>query len=77
MHAENQFSYMVLVVQLMSTVMLPIVQTVSGRIGKKNTYYIGISILVCDLIGMFFIGENQIVATYVCAAIAGENALNN
>jgi len=38
---------------------------------KKNTYFIGITILIIDLIFMFFIQQGQLVATYICASFAG------
>jgi Na+/melibiose symporter-like transporter len=72
LRTPDQFAYMMLVVQSSSTIFLPVIQKLSVILGKRNTYFLGMSTLMLNLGLMFLIKEGQVVATYICAAVAGK-----
>lgn len=69
--AEEQFTRILLVIQLTSFASLAVWSRVSERIGKKNAYFIGIGLFITLAIGIFFIQPGQVVAIYTASFIAG------
>jgi GPH family glycoside/pentoside/hexuronide:cation symporter len=71
MNAESQFRWMVLVLQLTAFAFLPVWAWVSRRLGKKQAYYIGITILIPILLLLFFVQPGQELLLYLISFPAG------
>jgi glycoside/pentoside/hexuronide:cation symporter, GPH family len=69
--AESSFGFLVLAVQFSAFIFLMIWAKVSGKIGKQNVYYVGMSFWVVVEIILFFIQPGQIVFLFVMAILAG------
>jgi GPH family glycoside/pentoside/hexuronide:cation symporter len=71
MGAESSFGTIVLAVQVSAFLFLLLWTQVSKRIGKKNTYYIGMAFWVLVEIALFFVQPGQITLLFVLAILAG------
>jgi GPH family glycoside/pentoside/hexuronide:cation symporter len=69
--AEEQFAMLILAVQFSAFIFLLFWSWVSGRIGKKNIYYIGMSFWVVVAIALFFVQPGQVTLLFVLAFLAG------
>jgi GPH family glycoside/pentoside/hexuronide:cation symporter len=69
--AEDQFPMMILTVQVSAFLFLLFWTWVSGRIGKKNIYFIGMSFWVVVEIALFFVQPGQATLLFVLAFLAG------
>jgi len=69
--AESQFGILVLAVQVSSFVFLLGWSQASRKIGKQNTYYIGMTFWIFVAIILFFVQPGQIGVLFVLAALAG------
>lgn len=67
----EQFTRILLVIQLTSFASLAVWSRISERIGKTNAYFIGIGLFIALLIGIFFIQPGQTVAIYAASFVAG------
>jgi GPH family glycoside/pentoside/hexuronide:cation symporter len=71
MNAESQFGTLVLAVQVSSFLFVLLWAQVSQRIGKQNTYYVGMAFWIVVCIVLFFVLEGQITLLYVLGILAG------
>ena len=71
MGAESQFGTLVLAVQLSGFLFILFWNQVSKRLGKQNTYYIGMSFWVVVCLVLFFVQPGQVPALFVLAILAG------
>jgi GPH family glycoside/pentoside/hexuronide:cation symporter len=71
MGAESQFGTLVLAVQVSAFVFVLLWTRVSARIGKKTTYYIGMSFWIVVEIVLFFVQPGQMGLLFVLAILAG------
>jgi glycoside/pentoside/hexuronide:cation symporter, GPH family len=69
--AEASFGYLVLAVQFSAFIFLMFWAKLSGKIGKQNIYYVGMSFWVVVEIILFFIQPGQIVFLFIMAILAG------
>ncbi len=69
--AESQFGTLVLAVQVSSFLFLLLWARVSRRIGKQNTYYIGMAFWIVVEIALFFVQPGQVPLLFVLAILAG------
>ncbi|MEJ2748151.1 MAG: MFS transporter [Anaerolineae bacterium] len=69
--AEDQFPMMILAVQVSTFLFLLFWAWVSGRIGKKNIYYVGMTFWVVVEIALFFVQPGQVTLLFVLAFLAG------
>ncbi len=65
------FGFLLLAIQVSSFVWVLIWARVSERIGKKNVYYLGGTIFMAVLLGLFFIQPGQIALVFVLGVTAG------
>ena len=65
------FGFLLLAIQVSSFVWVLIWARVSERIGKKNVYYLGGTIFMAVLLGLFFIQPGQITLVFVLGVTAG------
>ena len=65
------FGFLLLAIQVSSFLWVLIWTRVSGRIGKKNVYYLGGSVFMVVLLGLFFIQPGQIIQVFVLGVVAG------
>ncbi len=68
---ESQFGALVLAVQVSAFLFVLLWTRVSARIGKKRTYYIGMSFWVVVSIALFFLQPGQIGVLFGLAVLAG------
>lgn len=66
----EQFSFVILVLQVLAFVFMLVWAQISERIGKKRVYYIGGSILAVAAVGIFFIPQGGTVYLFFMAALA-------
>ena len=71
MGAENQFGTLVLSVQVSAFLFVLLWTQVSRRIGKQQTYYIGMSFWVLVSLALFFVQPGQIGLLFLLAILAG------
>jgi GPH family glycoside/pentoside/hexuronide:cation symporter len=71
MNAESQFGVLILAVQVSAFLFLLLWNRVSARIGKQETYYIGMGFWVIVSILLFFLQPGQITLLFVLAILAG------
>lgn len=71
MGAESQFGTLVLAVQVSAFLFVLLWTRVSARIGKKTTYYIGMSFWIVVEIVLFFVQPGQMGLLFVLAILAG------
>ncbi len=71
MGAEAQFGTLVLAVQVSSFLFLMLWARVSQRLGKQNTYYLGMAFWIVVEILLFFVQPGQLALLFVLAALAG------
>jgi GPH family glycoside/pentoside/hexuronide:cation symporter len=69
--AEDQFRNILLMLQLTTFAFLPVWTFVSGRIGKKTAYMIGLGLFLLVLVMLFFVGPGQVGLLYAVAFVAG------
>jgi GPH family glycoside/pentoside/hexuronide:cation symporter len=69
--AEAQFGTLILAVQVSSFLFLMLWARVSQRLGKQNTYYVGMAFWVVVEVLLFFVQPGQIGVLFVLAALAG------
>ncbi len=69
--AEQDFTKVVIAVQVTGLVMLFVWTAVSKRVGKKAVYFMGMSVWVIAQIGLFLLQPGQVVGMYVLAVMAG------
>ncbi len=69
--AEASFGYLVLAVQFSAFIFLMFWAKLSGKIGKQNIYYVGMSFWVVVEIILFFIQPGQITFLFIMAILAG------
>jgi len=67
----SAFGFVLLALQFSGFVWVLIWARVSERIGKKNIYYLGGTVFVLVLLGLFFIQPGQTNLVFVLAVIAG------
>lgn len=67
----GQFGFLLLGVQVSAFVWVLIWARVSERIGKKNVYYVGGTIFMVVLIGLFFVQPGQASLLFVLGVVAG------
>ena len=67
---DEQFSYVLLVLQVLAFVFMVVWARISERIGKKRVYYIGAVVFMLVLVFIYFIPQNAIPLLYVAAAFA-------
>lgn len=58
---EDNFSYLLMSLQLSATLSLFLNQKISEKLGKKNAYYIGALVLFITLCCLNFVQENQVI----------------
>jgi len=68
---EQDFTKVVIAVQVTGLVMLFVWTAVSKRVGKKAVYFMGMSVWVIAQIGLFLLQPGQVVGMYVLAVMAG------
>mmetsp|Transcript_12703 Transcript_12703/g.38472 ORF Transcript_12703/g.38472 Transcript_12703/m.38472 type:complete len:588 (+) Transcript_12703:31-1794(+) len=68
---EDNTAYVILLVQLSSTLAAPAASLLSSFVGKKVTFYVGTIPAVLVLLGAFFLGPHNIYWAYAMAVIAG------
>ena len=68
---ETQFPFLVLMLQVTTIVFLGVWAWVSGRIGKRHTYIIGVVLWLGAQIGLFLAQPGQISLLYVLAFFGG------
>lgn len=71
LNAEDQFTVIVLALQVTSFACLGIWSTVSSRVSKKAAYYLGTLILAPALFALFFVQPGQVTLLFVLAFVAG------
>jgi len=71
LEAEDHFNYLLTTVQVFIALFLIFWHRISSILGKKITYYIGISFWAGVEIGIFFVTPGLIPLYYVMAALAG------
>ena len=69
--AEQDFTQVVIAVQVTGLIMLFVWTAVSKRVGKKAVYFMGMSVWVIAQIGLFLLQPGQVVWMYVLAVMAG------
>ena len=69
--AEQDFTKVVIAVQVTGLIMLFVWTAVSKRVGKKAVYFMGMSVWVIAQIGLFLLQPGQVVWMYVLAVMAG------
>ena len=69
--AEDQFAFLILAVQISAFLFLLFWAWLSGRIGKKNIYYVGMTFWVVVEIALFFVQPGQVTLLFVLAFLAG------
>jgi GPH family glycoside/pentoside/hexuronide:cation symporter len=71
MDAESQFGVLILAVQVSAFLFVLLWTRVSARIGKQETYYIGMGFWVIVSILLFFLQPGQITLLFILAILAG------
>ena len=69
--AESSFGFLVLAVQFSAFIFLMIWAKISGKIGKQNIYYLGMSFWVVVEVIMFFVQPGQVTFLFIMAILAG------
>ncbi|MBP7691943.1 MAG: MFS transporter [Anaerolineales bacterium] len=68
---DSLFGFVLLALQFSSFVFMLIWARISERLGKKTVYYLGTTILMIVLLGMFFIQRGQTTLFFGAAVLAG------
>lgn len=68
---EENFTLLVLILQVTAFLFLGVWSWVSGRVGKKRTYYIGITIWAVVLAGVFLIPRDMFAPLILVSFLAG------
>jgi GPH family glycoside/pentoside/hexuronide:cation symporter len=68
---EKHFPILILAIQVSSFLFMLLWNQVSAKIGKKKTYYVGMSFMIAVLFVMFFVQEGQIALLFVLGVLAG------
>jgi GPH family glycoside/pentoside/hexuronide:cation symporter len=70
-NAEDQFSFLILAVQVSAFLFLLFWAWLSNRIGKKNIYFAGMTFWIVVEIALFFVQPGQVTLLYILAFLAG------
>lgn len=68
--AKDEYQFIIIVLLVTTVVSLPFWQFIMLRFGKKTTYAIGLSVLLPNLIALYFL-TNEIWAMYLIATLCG------
>jgi glycoside/pentoside/hexuronide:cation symporter, GPH family len=71
LNLEEAFTLMVLILQVTAFLFLMVWTRVSGRIGKKRTYYAGVAIWIVAMILIFFLPPGEVLPVYFVSFLAG------
>jgi GPH family glycoside/pentoside/hexuronide:cation symporter len=69
--ADQDFTKVVMAVQVTGLIMLFVWSEVSKRVGKKAVYFMGMTVWIIAEIGLFFLKPGQVGLMYLLAVMAG------